>query len=87
MTLDRPWLVEAPTVELRIDGMTCEGCAAVVQIALTNVPGVQGASVSFPQGQTHITLDPDAPPSLETLRRAVEKAGYQASIEYEQETQ
>ena len=61
--------------------------AAVVQIALTKVPGVQGASVSYPQGQARITLDPDATPSLETLRRAVEKAGYQAIIEHDQETQ
>ena len=67
-------------MELRIDGMTCEGCAAVVQIALTPVPGVQGASVSYPQGQARITLDPDAPVSNEALVSAVEKLGFRGSI-------
>ncbi|MCH8344714.1 MAG: organomercurial lyase MerB [Planctomycetes bacterium] len=70
----------APTTTLRIGGMTCDGCAAFVQLALTKVPGVQGASVSYPQGRALITLDPDSPASNEFLISAVEKLGYQASV-------
>lgn len=70
----------APTTTLRIGGMTCEGCAAVVHSALMKVPGVGGASVSYPQGRALITLDPDTPPSNESLIVAVEKVGFQASI-------
>ena len=70
----------APTTTLRIGGMTCEGCAAVVHSALMKVPGVRGASVSYPQGRALITLDPDTQPSNESLIVAVEKMGFQASI-------
>ncbi|MCZ6446375.1 MAG: organomercurial lyase MerB [Planctomycetota bacterium] len=70
----------APTATLRIGGMTCDGCAAVVHSALMKVPGVRGASVSYPQGRALITLDPDSPASNEALVSAIEKVGFQASI-------
>ena len=70
----------APTTTLRIGGMTCDGCAAVVHSALMKVPGVRGASVSYPQGRALITLDPDTQPSNESLIVAVEKVGFQAGI-------
>ncbi|MCH8151793.1 MAG: organomercurial lyase MerB [Planctomycetes bacterium] len=70
----------APTTTLNIGGMTCDGCAAVVHSALMKVPGVRGASISYPQGRALITLDPDTQPSNESLIVAVEKVGFQASI-------
>ena len=69
-----------PTTTLRIGGMSCDRCAVLVHSALTKVPGVQGASVSYPQGRARITLDPDSPASNEALVSAVEKLGFRGSI-------
>ncbi len=67
------------TVSFRIDGMTCEACAVVVRNALTKVPGVTAASVSYEEGQALVTVDASSPPSTTVLIEAVEGAGYQAS--------
>jgi copper chaperone CopZ len=66
----------APVVTLRIEGMTCEACAAHLQKTLAHVPGVQSASVGYSKGIARVTVDPEAPPSREALLKAVESAGY-----------
>jgi hypothetical protein len=48
--------VRGETLRLRIDGMTCEACAASIEKGLREVPGVASASVnyvSFPTIMTH----------------------------------
>lgn len=72
-------LVDAPTVELRIDGMTCEGCAAFIEHTLVKLPGVRSASVVYADRRARVALDPDSGLSNADLIRAVEKLGYQAS--------
>ena len=69
------------TLNLRVDGMTCGGCAAFVQNALQKVPGVQSASASYPQGRAVVTFDPSSPPRTSSLVEAVERGGYQATPE------
>jgi len=59
------------TVTLRIDGMTCAGCANAVQKALTAVPGVETASVNFINKTALVTGGEEA-----ELIRAVKAAGY-----------
>jgi copper chaperone CopZ len=59
---------------LGIEGMTCEGCAAGLQAALSKVPGVTSASVSYEQGQARIAAGSSV--SEEALRKAVSDAGY-----------
>lgn len=73
-------LVDATTVELRIDGMTCEGCAAFIEHSLVKLPGVRSASVVYADRRALVALDPDSPLSNEDLISAVEKLGYQASL-------
>ena len=46
----------AEAITLHIEGMTCTSCAEHVQQALTNVPGVRAASVSYPQRQAEIVV-------------------------------
>ena len=70
---------ELATLNLRIEGMTCDGCATLVQNSLRKVPGVQTASASYPQGRAVVTFDPSSPPQTSSLVEAVEKAGYQAT--------
>ena len=70
---------EFTTVHLSIEGMTCDGCAAVIRSALAKVPGVHSASASYPDADALVTLDPASPPSIDALVAAVNKAGFRAS--------
>ena len=68
----------AEAITLHIDGMTCTSCAEHVQQALTNVPGVRAASVSYPQRQAEIKVD--AGVGLDPLVAAVAALGYRARV-------
>jgi mercuric reductase len=64
-------------VELQIEGMTCEDCAASIERALAETPGVRRATVTFPTKLAVVEgegLEPGA------LTEAVESAGYRAAI-------
>lgn len=61
------------TLRLTIEGMSCAHCSARVLKALTDLPAVSGAKVSHQKGSAQVkgdALDED------TLRKAVEEAGY-----------
>ena len=64
---------------LMLHGVTCPSCREVVVASLLAVPGVVSAQVSLSPQEAKVvhcdTVDPD------DLVRAVEKAGYQASVE------
>ena len=64
------------TVELGVEGMTCDHCARRVEQALRAVPGVEAASVDRPNRRATITFDP-ARASLPQLRSTIRQAGYQ----------
>lgn len=67
-------------VNLRIEGMTCEGCARHVQKALSGVPGVESAEVGdWKDGTAAVVAGPDV--SEKDLATAVERAGYRAVLE------
>ena len=59
---------------LPIAGMTCASCVTRVEKALKNVPGVTGAAVNL--ATESATVQAAAGTPLDTLRAAVEKAGY-----------
>ncbi len=67
------------TITLKIDGMTCGGCAAHVQEALARVPGVLAAQA--PGGKSgNAIVRAENGVSVDVLIRAVEEAGYRASL-------
>lgn len=72
---------EAQTLEFGIRGMTCEGCAEIVRRALSNVPGVLQAEVSYEMKKATLKVDRSAPPKPAALDQAVEKAGYKAELD------
>ena len=55
--------------------MTCEGCALTVKNALTSVPGVVDAEVSYKEGKAVVKLS-GSQTDEKQLANAVEKAGY-----------
>ncbi|MBI3473015.1 MAG: heavy-metal-associated domain-containing protein, partial [Candidatus Solibacter usitatus] len=60
---------------MRIEGMTCDGCARHVAKALQGVAGVEQAQVGSWRSGEAIAIA-DAGVDAETLARAVEGAGY-----------
>lgn len=63
---------------LHISGMTCEHCARTVEKALSNLPGVVSASVSYHDELANIAVQSAINP--DTLVRAVKASGYTAEI-------
>ena len=64
---------------MRVEGMTCDGCARHVTKALQGVPGVEQAQVgSWKSGQAVAIADSSV--DAETVSRTVEKAGYRAVV-------
>ncbi len=67
---------EGDVCDLAIEGMTCASCVSTVEQALTQVPGVAGASVNLANKQARVRLSQKVDP--QRLARAVKDAGYDA---------
>jgi Cu+-exporting ATPase len=61
-----------------VTGMTCSACSAHVEKAVSRVAGVQSVTVNLLSNS--MTVEFDAPADAEALLRAVEDAGYGASV-------
>lgn len=65
-------------LEIKIEGMQCDGCVLSVQRALTTRPGVGAAKANLEAGIVAIDFDPseiDRP----ALEAAIEGAGFDVS--------
>jgi copper chaperone len=67
------------TVELKVSGMTCSGCAVSVRNALLETPGVVSADVNLESANANVQYDP-ARVSTAQLVEAVQKTGFKASL-------
>ena len=65
------------TVELKVEGMDCQGCVQSVTRMLNGVPGVAQVEVSLEEQRARVTYDPAQSGPAE-LKRAIERAGYKA---------
>lgn len=66
------------SLEVKIEGMHCDGCASTVQALLSHEVGIKSASVSFAKGSATVLYDPkETDPAKVT--RAIEKAGFRAT--------
>ncbi len=68
----------AQTIELKVDGMTCQGCVRSVEKKLSGVAGVESAKVDLGAGRASVSYDP-ARADEAKLIGAVEQIGFQAS--------
>ena len=66
-------------------GMSCAACAARVDKTLNKQPGVCQASVNYAAATAQVEYDP-AQTSPETLRHAVQEAGYDLVITHDEHT-
>jgi copper chaperone CopZ len=79
---DAPMAQEAKLsgrVMFQIKGMTCPVCIYGVKKQLKKIPGVITASVDYKAGTGLITLKPGAQVMPEDVRKAIKKAGFDAS--------
>ena len=61
------------SIELRIEGMTCVGCAQTVTESLQHAPGVSGAGVNFATRRATVLYNPEKT-RVSDLISAIEKA-------------
>ena len=66
------------SLEVKIEGMHCTGCAGTIQALLKHEAGVRSANVSFDKGTALVYYDP-AETDPEKVKAAIERAGYRAS--------
>ena len=67
------------SLDMKIDGMQCEGCASTIQSILSREPGVKSSSVSFPDRGASVFYDPKETDAAR-LAEAVKKAGFTVEI-------
>ncbi len=71
--------VQLATVELKVSGMTCGGCAISVRNALLETPGVTSAEVDLESARAKVQYD-GAQVSTGKLIEAINKTGFKASL-------
>jgi copper ion binding protein len=65
-------------IELKVEGMTCDGCVRSVERKLSKVEGVASARVNLGTGKAAVEFD-DSRAQVDQLIAAVEQIGYHAS--------
>ncbi|MGQ0722045.1 MAG: heavy-metal-associated domain-containing protein, partial [Candidatus Eiseniibacteriota bacterium] len=67
---------DAEQLVLGVEGMTCSGCEAAVEMALSAVPGVLAAGAGYEAGTAALRVESTRIPSRTALAAAVTSAGY-----------
>lgn len=65
------------TLQLKIEGLHCDGCVKSVTRMLSALPGVEKVDVSLAEGRAELRYDA-AQSGPADFRRAVERAGFKA---------
>ena len=69
---------EMKSLELRIQGMHCDGCADTIEALLAREPGVKGASVSYATGKGKVLYDAAATDPAR-IAATIERAGFRVA--------
>jgi copper chaperone CopZ len=67
-------------IVLELKGMTCEGCAPLVEKALRAVPGASAATVSYEKSQAVVFMPKGQHVPRKALLQVVRQAGYDAQV-------
>jgi len=65
-------------VEMRVEGMTCQGCVRTVEKKLSSIDGVDYAHVNLGASNATVEFD-DSKTKPDALVAAVEQIGYKAT--------
>jgi len=65
-------------LELKVEGMTCDGCVRSVERKLSKVAGVESTHVDLGEGKATVEYD-DSRAQADQFIAAVEQIGYRAS--------
>jgi copper chaperone CopZ len=68
------------TTTLSVEGMTCEGCAALVERTVKDVPGVLSVHVDYERKRAVVTSEACCPDPTEAVLDALRTAGYRATV-------
>jgi Cu+-exporting ATPase len=60
---------------LKVQGMHCASCAAVIEMALKNEKGIVSGNVNLATEKAYVEYDPEKI-SLDEVKKAIEKTGY-----------
>jgi copper chaperone CopZ len=73
--------VSGTTLELNIQGMTCEACASGLQETLRRVPGVRFAAVDYRSHTARLVVDPEQMRVVQdTALSSIQESGYQVTL-------
>ena len=67
------------TATYAVRGMSCQHCVDAVTAEVGRISGVEQVQIDLPSGT--VTVTSDAPLALETVRAAVDEAGYDLADE------
>lgn len=67
---------EIPSIDVTVEGMTCEGCATTIRSALTATDGVAGADIDVASGR--VSVHPDGTVDRGDLEFAIDGAVHDA---------
>ena len=67
-------------ITLKLSGMSCRACAALIQDELLETPGVDTAQVSFEEKQAQVVFERQTV-DAQTLIERVTELGYQATVD------
>ena len=76
--LAEPNLASVAESQFQLSGLHCAACAGIIERALSEVPGVHGATVNSASARLKLRWDP-ARSSLADVIAAIERAGYGAA--------
>ncbi len=61
---------------IKVEGMTCEGCAAIVAKAVRTAPGVLAVEVNYEKGEAIVGVEICCPIPKDKILSALKQAGY-----------
>lgn len=71
--------LEPEKTTLKLEGMSCAGCASAIEKAINGVSGVETCDVNFGAEQATVAFNPEQT-NVERIQKAVADAGYGASV-------
>jgi len=67
------------SIQLKTDGMHCPSCSMLIEMNVSDLPGVESVRASHADGKTTVVFDPDTT-TVEAIVAEIKTAGYDAVV-------